>query len=239
MTRNLNVLLLFIFVGCSRNVEVLDGQYIAINDLTGDAYATIDIQDSIVELNKYSVFVDERDTIIINPKNNKFIGSTRILFPIYDFRAIDDTVYISYAYDSGEETVKFVRKEVPPRFKYFAESSIDIQLRPYKNEKIVSVELNKVRNLIIGKLKKDISWPETSPDSILLEFERFDYLGNKDLPELIEHLELEKDPVLCLHFDKRVPMDLTTAIRTEIQKTGTFCDIVESRINETELVYIK
>jgi hypothetical protein len=212
---------------------------VAINDLIGDGYATIDIQDSIVLLNKYSVFYDERDTIIIDPKRNTFIRSNRNPFPIYDFRADNDTVYVSYGYDAGEETIKFIRSEVSPMFNYFAESSIDIQLKPYDKETIVLIDQNKVINLIIGRLKEGIDWPEAQHDSILIEFERFDYLGNNELSELIGFTEKEQDPILCLHFDKRVPKDVKIGIQNEIKNILTTSKVVESRINGTELVYIK
>ena len=239
MKITINILIALTLLGCSRNTEGLKGDFVAINDLIGDGYATIDIEDSIVLLNKYSVFYDERDTIIIDPKRKTFIRSNRNLFPIYDFKAIKDTVYLSYSYDAGEETIKFIRSEISPMFKYFAESSIDIQLMTYNNETVVLIEQNKVLNLIIGRLKEGVDWPNAQPDSIFIEFERYDYLGNKELSELIGHTEQVQDPVLCLHFDKRVPTEVMISIRNKIKNTVSASKVVESRITETGLVYIK
>jgi len=95
MRTKINILIVFALFGCSRKVEIFNGHYIAVNDLIGDGYATVDIQDSIVLLNKSSVFYDERDTIIINPQKNTLIRSHRLPFPICDFRADHDTIYIS------------------------------------------------------------------------------------------------------------------------------------------------
>ncbi len=239
MRTEINILIIFALLGCTRKAEVLNGHYVAVNDLIGDGYATIDVQDSVVLLNKSSVFYDERDTIIINTKRNTFVRSNRRPFPIYDFSADHDTIYVSYAYDAGEETIKFIPMEISPMFSYFAESNIDIQLRPYDNEIITSVQQNKVVNLIIGRAKEGIKWPEPHRDKILIEFERFDYVEDDELPELIRQIQEENDRVLCLHFDKRVPLDVATDIRSRIKNTAITCDIVESRINETELVYIK
>lgn len=224
---------------CSRNVEVLNGHYVAVNDLISDGYATIDIHDSLVLLNHSSVFFDDRDTIIIDPTDNSFIRSNRIPFPIYEFEASNDTIFVSYAYDAGEETIKFIKKKVSPMFNFFAESSIDIQLIPYNNEDLSEVELSKPINLIIGRLKENIDWPEVDPDSIIIEFEGFDYLDINDLPELNAHLQQTNSTVLCLHFDKRVPTQVATEIRNKLDNAFKTYDVVESRFNGTDLVFIK
>mgnify|MGYP007043344139 CR=1 FL=1 len=123
-------------------------------------------------------------------------------------------------------------------FNYFAESSIDIQLKPYDNEIIVQVEQNKVLNLIIGRLKEGINWPEVYSDSVLIEFERFNYLKNNELPELLKHIQKRENPILCFHFDKRVPIQVKTDILTKLKNAMSTCETIESRFNGEELVYI-
>jgi hypothetical protein len=123
MKRIFLMAMLVFLAQCQNKQTNLNGHYVSTNLFNDDSYHTLDIVDSLALFNKNVVFLDLRDTIIIDPITNSFIRSTRG-FPFFDIEIMKDTVILHYN-DGGEGIIKFI-KATPSTSEFFSSSHIEI-----------------------------------------------------------------------------------------------------------------
>src|SRR5690606_12312640 len=227
--------------GCQTEVDNLEGHYISTSQLTSDTYETLDIEDSLVLINKASVFLGQRDTILIDTKTNSFISSTRAMFPIFDLKVVNDTIEIHFEHDAGQDKIKFIKGTHINPADYFSTSYIDVDLLEYDSGELIEINDLKMVNLTIGPLKKGTDWGINDMDSICIEFENEFFLKRSEFQQLIDKLILDNDDeaILCLNFDKRVPRSVAMEIRNELEEKVGNIKITESRNRGNEIVYVK
>src|SRR5690606_41305833 len=92
--------------GCQTEVDNLEGHYISTRQLSSDTYETLDIEDSLVLINKASVFLGQRDTILIVKKTNSLISSTIAMLPIFELKVVNDIIEIHFKHDAGRDKIK-------------------------------------------------------------------------------------------------------------------------------------
>ncbi len=228
-----------VLIQCQTKVDSLNGHYVSIDKSTGEEYETLDIVDSLVLINAAVVFLDNRDTIVIDTETKKFVRSTRAMFPIFDFKVVGDTIEIHFEHDAGQDKIKFIKGPQSIPEDSFSTSFIDVNLVDYDSGELIHPNDFKIKNLTIGLLKNGIKWGAS--DSIYIEFENEMFLQRNELPKLIEKLIQDNDDklILCLNFDKRVPESMSREIR-EILSTGIgTLKTTESRNKKNEIVYVK
>ncbi len=222
-------------------MDNLAGHYISSGHLTSDTYETLDIEDSLVLVNKGSVFLLQRDTIIIDTKTNSFVSSTRAMFPIFDFKVVNDTIEIHFEHDAGQDKIKFIKGTHITPGDYFSTSYVDVDLLEYDSGELIDINDLKMVNLTIGPLKKGTDWGINDMDSICIEFENEFFLKRSEFQQLIDKLIQDNDDeaILCLNFDKRVPRSVAMEIRNELEEKAGKIKITESRNRGNEIVYVK
>ena len=240
MRQVLVLLILLLLIQCQHKKQRLQGHYVSIGQLEGDRYETLDINDSLILLNKTSVFYDQHDTVVINPEHHSFIRATRAMFPYYDFSLKGDTVLLMFSHDGGEDTVKYIpaSKSIHD---HFSTSLIEMDLPGWEGQKTIIVNELNTRNLVIGPLKEGVRWDTENNDSIFIECDNQTFLHS--LAELrMLAKELSKDSTvitLCVHVDKKVSDQSIKEIRALLNEGAGNLKIVETRIKEdTTLVYI-
>lgn len=241
MKRTYIIIIIIGLSGCQTKVVNLNGHYISISKLKNDTYETLDINDSLVLINKDNVFITQRDTIVIDTETNSFISSTRVMFPIYDFKVVNDTIELHFQHDAGQEKVKFIKGAKKSPKDYFSTSYIDIDLLDYQNEELINTNDLEILNLIIGPVKKGIDWLTNDKDSIYIEFENEFFLQKNEIKSLADKLIQgnDKKVILCLNYDKRVTQSMKGEIKNELIKIIGNLEMTESRDKDNEIVYLK
>lgn len=237
--KRLFLIVMVVFLGQCQNKQTnLDGHYVSTNLPYDNSYFTLDIIDSLVLINKNVVFLDQRDTIIIDPKTNSFIRSTREMFPFFDFGLINDTVMLRFAHDGGEDIIKFI-KATPSASEFFSPSLVEIEPEQYLNESTFKTDGFNIKNIIVGPLKKGVSWP--NPDSLYIEFENAVFIDLEDISRIGASLDSESisNWVIGLHLNKDVPQSIANQLRFELLKNYDRKKIAESRLHGNQLVYIE
>jgi hypothetical protein len=229
--------LVSILAQCHNDRVKLNGHYVSASK-SDYGYETLDILDSVIIVNKSLVFAEARDTIIIDPTTNSFVSSTREMFPSFGVSYSKDTVILDYTHDAGDDQAKFV-KAPPSSRDYFSTSCIDIELTEYEDEAKFDISQSKIRNITVGTLKRDLA--AYVPDSIYLEYESEQFLSNSDLLRIGQGLDREQTMnwVLCLSIDTRVPDSVSERLRSMIGRSVGFERLVETRISNGVLVYVK
>jgi len=227
--------------GCQTKVENLDGHYISTGQLTADTYETLDIKDSLVLINKGNAFLGQRDTIVIDTKSNSFISSTRAMFPIFDFKVVNDTIELHFEHDAGQDKIKFIKGTHTNPADYFSTSHIDVDLLDYDSGELIDTNDLKIINLTIGPLKRGTDWGTNDKDSICIEFENEVFLQKNELRNLATKLIQDDDDkvILCLNFDKRVTQSVATEIRNDLKKNVGKLKVTESRNRNSDIVYLR
>jgi hypothetical protein len=225
--------------GCQSKVDNLDGHYVSVGK-PGDTYETLDIADSLVLINISSVFRGQRDTVVIDTKTNSFLSSTRAMFPIFDFKVVNDTIEVHFEHDAGQDKIKFVKGHTNAA-DHFSTSYIDVDLLDYDSGKLIDANDLRIVNLTIGPLKKGTDWGTSDKDSICIEYENEFFLQRNELQKLSDKLILDIDDkvILCLNFDKRVSRQVTTEIKNALEKIAGNVIVTESRSRGNEIVYVK
>lgn len=237
--KSLLLIVMLVFLSQCQNKQTnLDGHYISTNLPYDNSYYTLDIIDSLVLINKNVVFLDQRDTIIIDPKKNLFIRSTREMFPFFDFGLISDTVMLRFAHDGGEDIIKFI-KATPSASEFFSSSLIEIEPEQYRNESQFKIDGLNIKNITVGPLKKGASWP--NPDSLYIEFENEVFIDLEDISRIGASLDSDSisNWAIGLHLNKHVPQSVAKQVRLELLKNYDRKKIAESRLDGNQLVYIE
>lgn len=221
---------------CQNKQTNLNGHYVSTNLFNDDSYHTLDIVDSLALFNKNVVFLDLRDTIIIDPITNSFIRSTRG-FPFFDIEIMKDTVILHYN-DGGEGIIKFI-KATPSTSEFFSSSHIEIEPEQYHNESQFKIEGLNIKNIIVGPSKKGILW--TEPDSIYIEFENEIFIDLKDIARIGPSLDSDSisNWAIGLHLNKHVPQPVANQLRLALLKNYDHKKIAESRLSDNKLIYIE
>lgn len=238
MKRIFLMAMLVFLAQCQNKQTNLDGHYVSTNLPYDNRYYTLDIIDSLVLINKNVVFLDQRDTIIIDPKTNSFIRSTREMFPFFDFGLINDTVMLQFAHDGGEDIIKFI-KATPSASEFFSPSLIEIEPEQYHNESEFKIDGLNVKNIVVGPLKNGVSW--SKPDSLYIEFENEIFIDLKDIARIGPSLDSDSvsNWAICLHLDKHVPQPVANQLRLALLKNYDHKKIAESRLSDNKLIYIE
>lgn len=237
--KNLLPVTMLVFLSQCQSKRVnIDGHYVSTDHLTDNSYYTLNITDSLVFFNKNSVFLDQRDTIIIDPESNTFIRSTREMFPFFDFELVNDTVMLKFSHDGGEDIIKFI-KGTPSASEFFSQSLIEIEPMQYRNESQFKIDGLNIKNITVGPLKKGIGWPE--PDSLYIEYENEIFIDLKDIRRI--GASLESDSIsnwgISLNLDKNIPQPIVNQLRMELIKNYSRERITETRLSGNKLVYIE
>lgn len=238
MKRLFPIILAGLLIHCQTEKVNLNGHYVSLSKFDNNSYLTLDIVDSLVLINRTIVFMDQRDTIIIDQKTNSFVRSTREMFPFFDFRVSKDTVILEFAHDAGTDKIKFI-KDIPTNNDYFSNSLIDVELEKYLDEPQVVLEGLQIKNVTVGTLKKGIKWAEA--DSNYIEFENEVFLDLKDISKLGPSFESDsiRNWVICLNLDKQVPSSLSDRLKSELVKNYKDDRLIQTKINGNELLYVK
>lgn len=237
MKRIFLIAILIFLAQCQNKQTNLNGHYVSTNLFNDDSYHTLDIVDSLVLFNKNVVFLDLRDTIIIDPKTKSFIKSTQG-FPFFDIGIMKDTVILHYTHDGGEDIIKFI-KATHSASEFFSPSLIEIEPEQYRNETQFKIDDLNIKNIIVGPLKKGVSWPK--PDSLYLEYENEIFIDLKDTSRIGPSLDSDSvsNWAIALHLNKHVPQSVANQLRLALLKNYDRKKIAESRLHGNQLVYIE
>jgi hypothetical protein len=237
--KDLLLILMLAFLGQCQSKRInIDGHYVSTNLPYDNSYYTLDIIDSIVLVNKNTVFLNQRDTIIIDPVKNSFVRSTRKMFPFFDFELVNDTVMLQFVHDGGEDIIKFI-KATPSASEFFSQSLIEIEPMQYRNESQFKIDGLNIKNITVGPLKKGIGWPK--PDSLYIEYENEIFIDLKDIPRIGASLESDSisNWAISLNLDKNIPQPIANQLRMELAKNYSRERITETRLSGNKLIYIE
>lgn len=238
MKRLLPIILAGLLTQCQTEKANLDGHYVSIDKFDDNSYMTLDIVDSLVLINKNIVFIDQRDTIIINSKTNSFVSSTREMYPFFDFKVLKDTVVLHYSHDGGDDKMKFVR-DIPSSSDYFSSSLIDIELNNYHNEPEANINESQIKNITIGALKKGIRWAKS--DTIYIEYENEVFINFDDISKIGRVLDSDsiKNWVICLNLDKEVPIAISDRIKSDLRNSYSDEQLIQTQLGGDKIIYVK
>jgi hypothetical protein len=235
------VTLIAICCGCSGTVHDPDGHYVLESYSQQGRYFTLDIVDSIVLLNKSSVFKNQRDTIFIDPTHNTFRRAASNPLNIFGFRTEGDSIVLSYGTNGDGSELVFVKREENIDRDIYANSLLDVEPTPCEPDCKHShiSETTKTRHLLVGPPKPGVApGMMLKPDSVLMEFHNLTFLDMKNLQALTREMKKAGED-LCLHIDKDIPNAKVIALRTELRSNSNGMTIFESRMKDGKLVFIE
>lgn len=96
------VFILILLIQCYTKGGSLNGLYTSISSYPDGRHDTVEIQDSLVIVDRIVLGANERDTIVIDPGTNRFVRvKHKSVFPIFDFKKVLDTIEVHYEHDLG------------------------------------------------------------------------------------------------------------------------------------------
>ncbi len=227
--------------GCSGTVHDPDGHYVLESYSQHGRYFTLDVADSVVLLNKSSIFMNQRDTIFIDPVHHTYRNAVTNQLNIFGWRSEGDSIIMSYGTRGDGSELVFVRSAEDPGHDVFSNSMLDVELTPCESEcGHAHIPENKLmRHLLVGPPKPGVApGMMLKPDSILMEFHNITFLGMNNLQALTREMKKAGEK-LCLHFDKDTPREMTTALRSELWSHADGMTILESRMKDGRVVFVE
>jgi hypothetical protein len=225
------VVLLFLLIFSIKKIEKLDGHYVSVDKTKNEPYATLDISDSVILVNRNSISIHDRDTVIINTKNNSFIRSTQPFFPFCDFKVTKNGISLFYQHDAGIESVDFIRDTFVNELEtYYTTSKLKIDLKNCASLYFRIDNHVALKNIPIGVPKN-----ESFGNSIKIQVEDA-FISTEELKQNSSFFA-DSSLWICLHFDKNVPDSLYTRIKKEFKKY-VHNRVIEARAKNDKIVYM-
>ena len=236
------IALIAIFFNACKNLSDYAGFYVTKGYFENDTYMTMTIydNDTVVCLNENNIDVDFTRNIIIG--KTEFIKGWYCLFVA--IKPYKDSIHLllqhDYSYPEITTFYKSPNKQSPKD--RFCRSNLDINLKNFDSETDTLIKINegKIHHLNIGHVRPKF-WKLFGQDSIKIENYQFEHFINKsDFNGLFEYLdEFKTDCFISINSDKSVPDIIIEELRKDFAQ---FCDnkrIIESRIKDNTIVYVK
>jgi hypothetical protein len=233
------VALIVICYGCSGTLPKPTGHYVLESHDQQGRYLTLDIQDSMLLLNKSLIFQNQRDTIFIDTKRSIVRNAESNELHVYALKAEGDTVVLSYGDpDDASSDMVFVRSTADPQRDLYSNSFLDVQLDQCEGNGVDIEESGKFRHLLIGRPKAGLAASMMMDrDSIVMEFHNMTFIGLKDVSILAREMKKAGEH-LCVHIDKETPDAHVLSLRAELSKHAQGMKILEGRMKEGRVVYV-
>lgn len=223
--------LLLLLIFSIKKIEKLDGHYVSVDKLSDNPYLTLDISDSVILVSKNSIFMYDRDTIIINTKNNSFIRSAQPFFPFCDFKVTRNGISLFYEHDAGVARVDFIRDSFVNELEtYYTTTKLKIDLKKCDSLYFCIDNHVALKNIPIGLPKN-----ESFGNSIKIQVEDA-FISTEELKQNSSFFA-DSSLWICLHFDKNVPDSLYTRIKNEFKKYVNN-SVIEARAKNNKIVYM-
>lgn len=233
--------LVAICCGCAGTAHDPNGHYVLESYTQQGRYLTLDVKDSIVLLNRSSVFYNQRDTIIIDPRQHTLKSAVLNHLNIRQFHTVSDSVFLHYGSGPVGSKAVFIRAEADALRDAYANSLLDVNPNECDVGCVHShvAEKENMRHLLVGKPKAGVAKRiGLRDDSIVMEFHNVTFLGIKELEPLLREMKKAGD-LLCLHVDKNVPAEKSTELLQELARIDREIRLLEGRWKDGKVVYVK
>lgn len=233
--------LVAICCGCAGTGHDPNGHYVLESYTQQGRYLTLDVKDSIVLLNRSSVFHNQRDTIFIDPDRHTLKSAVLNHLNIRQFHTVSDSVFLHYGPGPTGSKAVFIRAEANPARDAYANSMLDVYPSECDQqcEHQHVAEQQNMRHLLVGRPKPGVAKHiGLRDDSIVMEFHNITFLGFKELEPLLREMKKAGDH-LCIHVDKNVPAEKSAELRNELSRLDREMKLHEGRWKDGQIVYVR